>query len=75
MPETVVNTGARFTVRVQPVYTTYGTKRHADAGHDALHMSSREWRGKSNRRRGFFRGKSAQCYQPAGSIEPSLTVA
>lgn len=42
MLESVVNTEARFTVRLQPMYTTYGTKRRAEAAATMLYIRARK---------------------------------
>lgn len=77
MFESVMNTGARFMVRpVQPVYTTYGTKRRTDASHDALHIRARESGAVKVTVEGDSPGGSQDnATYPGNSIEPSLTVA
>lgn len=66
MLESVVNAGARFTVRLQPMYTTYGTKRRAGAAATMLYIRARKSGAVKVTAKGerIAGGKLAQSYQP-----------
>lgn len=63
--KSVVNTRARFTVKLQRMYTTYGTKRRAGAAATMLYIRARKSGGvKVTAKDGEDRGGKARTKLP-----------